>query len=307
MRQVTTGSTDQTIVFYAYDSDGVAVDLDSGSAGLTLAYRIDQNGREGTPVSMTPVARLTANVHRDGAITSRGDGKHEVDLPDAAFATNQSIVTVEVDTTDADVFFAERIVVDDSLNELLDRVPTSGDYILTVTVTDASTDDEIEGATITLSRTGQRSVGSTNASGVATIGVDAATWTYVVRAGGYASKTGTVVVSANQSLAVQLDAIIIPASTGDTITAYYICLDEEGQPQSGVDVCLYADEVIDADSGIALSGVERTVTSDANGYATFTNVPTGYQYVVTVGYSRQYRINLPAASTSPFAMRPVIR
>lgn len=111
MRQVTTSSTDQTIVFYAYDSDGVAVDLDSGSAGLTLAYRIDQNGREGTPVSMTPVARLTANVHRDGAITGRGNGKHEVDLPDTAFATNDSMVTLEVNTTDADTFFAERLIV----------------------------------------------------------------------------------------------------------------------------------------------------------------------------------------------------
>jgi hypothetical protein len=92
---------------------------------------------------------------------------------------------------------------------------SAGDHVLTVTVTDSTTDDEIEGATITLSRTGQRSVGATNASGIAVLGVDAATWTYVVRAGGYASKTGTVVVSANQSLAVELDSITSTPSDMD--------------------------------------------------------------------------------------------
>lgn len=84
---------------------------------------------------------------------------------------------------------------------------SAGDHVLTVTVTDSTTDAPIQNATITLSRTGQRSVGVTNVGGVAILGVDAATWTYVVRAGGYASKTGTVVVTGNQPLAVELDSI----------------------------------------------------------------------------------------------------
>lgn len=161
------------------------------------------------------------------------------------------------------------IVVDDSLNELLDRVPTSGDYTLTVNVTDASTDDEIEGATVTLSRTGQRSVGSTNASGVATLGVDAATWTYVVRAGGYASKTGIVVVSANQSLAVELDAIVLPApSNPDTSALVILCLDANGDPEPDVSIDIRIVTVPSGDQNIAYKGTKQTATSDANGYAT---------------------------------------
>lgn len=87
MRSLRTGVTDQTIVVHCFDSDEAAVTLTSGSAGLAISYRLDTAGREGTPVSMTPVARLSAGVHRDGAITSKGDGKHEIDLPDAAFAS----------------------------------------------------------------------------------------------------------------------------------------------------------------------------------------------------------------------------
>jgi hypothetical protein len=87
MRSLRTGVTDQTIVVHCFDVDGAAVTLTSGSAGLAMSYRLDTAGREGTPVSMTPVARLVAGTHRDGAITSKGDGKHEIDLPDAAFAS----------------------------------------------------------------------------------------------------------------------------------------------------------------------------------------------------------------------------
>jgi hypothetical protein len=87
MRSVKTSVTDQTIVVHCFDADEAAVTLTSGSAGLAISYRVDSAGREGTPVSMTPVARLVAGQHRDGAITSKGDGKHEIDLPDAAFAS----------------------------------------------------------------------------------------------------------------------------------------------------------------------------------------------------------------------------
>ena len=86
MRSVATSVTDQTIVVHCFDSDEAAVTLTSGSAGLSMSYRLDTAGREGTPVSMTPIARSVAGVHEDGAITSKSNGKHEIDLPDAAFA-----------------------------------------------------------------------------------------------------------------------------------------------------------------------------------------------------------------------------
>jgi hypothetical protein len=86
----------------------------------------------------------------------------------------------------------------------------TGDYTLTVTVTDADDSQPIENATVTLSRTGERGAELTDVNGVAVVGLDAATWSWVVRAAGYESRTGTVVISANGTLSVELDGIVQP-------------------------------------------------------------------------------------------------
>lgn len=84
MRNVNIRSVNQSIVFHAFDADGAAVVLNNTAPGLSISYVIDVDGREGVPVAMTPIARSVTGVHEDGAITSKGGGKHEVDLPDAA-------------------------------------------------------------------------------------------------------------------------------------------------------------------------------------------------------------------------------
>jgi hypothetical protein len=96
----------------------------------------------------------------------------------------------------------------------------TGDYTLTVTVTDADTSQPIENATVTLSRTGERGAELTDVNGVALVGLDAATWSWIVRAAGYESRTGTVVVAGDQALSVEMDGIVVspseypPGSTG---------------------------------------------------------------------------------------------
>jgi hypothetical protein len=87
----------------------------------------------------------------------------------------------------------------------------TGDYTLTVTVTDADDSAPIENATVTLSRTGQRGAELTNVSGVATVGLDAATWTWIVRAPGYESRTGTIVIADDAVLSVEMDGIVGPS------------------------------------------------------------------------------------------------
>jgi hypothetical protein len=111
MRSVKTGITDQTIIVHCFDADEAAVTLTSGSAALAISYRVDSAGREGTPVSMTPVARLSAGVHRDGAITSKGDGKHEIDLPDAAFASSGFVSVILTATAVTGRVYSEIIAI----------------------------------------------------------------------------------------------------------------------------------------------------------------------------------------------------
>jgi len=106
-RHVDTGSTDQTIVFWAFDSSGAAVEVTTSDA---VSYRVDTNGREGTPVALTLVARTVAGQHRDSAITYKGDGKHEIDLPDAAVASAGE-VTLEVTKSGVASVYVEKLEV----------------------------------------------------------------------------------------------------------------------------------------------------------------------------------------------------
>ena len=106
-RHVDTGSTDQTIVFWAFDSSGAAVEVTTSDS---VSYRVDSNGREGTAVSMTLVSRTVAGTHRDNAITYKGDGKHEIDLPDAA-VSSAGEVTLEVTKSGVASVYVEKLEV----------------------------------------------------------------------------------------------------------------------------------------------------------------------------------------------------
>jgi hypothetical protein len=144
----------------------------------------------------------------------------------------------------------------------------TGDYTLTVTVTDADTSAPIENATVTLSRTGERGAELTNVNGVAVVGLDAATWSWIVRAAGYESATGTVVVSGDQALSVELDGIVVETpSNPDSSVLTVLCLDELGDPEPGVDIDIRIVTVPSGDTNIAYKGVKQTATSDVNGIA----------------------------------------
>ena len=96
MIRVSTGATDQTILFYAYDANGNGLEICPETRGLEISYRIDQHGRQGTPVPVPVTCRHVPGVHRDGALTHRHKDTHEFDLPDAAFLIDNSIVSLEV-------------------------------------------------------------------------------------------------------------------------------------------------------------------------------------------------------------------
>jgi hypothetical protein len=144
MRSVSTGVTDQTIVVNCFDSDEAAVTLTSGSSGLAISYRVDSSGREGTPVSMTPVARLVAGQHRDGAITSKGDGKHEIDLPDAAFAAAGFVSVILTATSVTGRVYSEVIAIgqtaelDSSVGAQITAIETFATRITTGIVQDGA-------------------------------------------------------------------------------------------------------------------------------------------------------------------------
>jgi hypothetical protein len=144
----------------------------------------------------------------------------------------------------------------------------TGDFTLTVTVTDADDSTPIENATVTLSRTGERGAEETNSSGVAVLGVDAATWSWVVRAAGYESRTGTVVVTGNQPLDVELDSIVVvPPTDPNTATLRVTCIGDDSLIDPGAVVRIRMIEAPAGQEGFGYDGTESTFTADGDGIA----------------------------------------
>jgi hypothetical protein len=143
----------------------------------------------------------------------------------------------------------------------------TGDFNLTVTVTDADTSQPIENATVTLSRTGERGAELTNASGVAVVGLDAATWSWIVRAAGYESRTGTVVVSGDQALSVALDGIVVAVPADAPLCAVTLpVVDQYGVRIAGVSVAFkFAGLQPNADPGAVIMSPPPPQTSDGSG------------------------------------------
>jgi len=114
----------------------------------------------------------------------------------------------------------------------------TGDYTLTITVTDADTDETIEAATVTLFRSGERGVEPTDDEGEAVFGVDAATWTWVVSKGGYQRASGTKVITGNDTLAVELTPIVVEQAEAPLCNVLLPVLDQYLAPAAEVLVCI---------------------------------------------------------------------
>jgi hypothetical protein len=146
----------------------------------------------------------------------------------------------------------------------------TGDYTLTVTVTDADTSQPIENATVTLSRTGERGAELTDVNGVAVVGLDAATWSWIVRAAGYESRTGTVVVTGDQALSVEMDGIVQPEppepAEAPLCAVTLPVINQYGVRLSGVSVGFkFAGLQPNADPGAVIMSPPPPQVSDGNG------------------------------------------
>lgn len=172
------------------------------------------------------------------------------------------------------------------LDAQLDAILAAGDidgaHVLTITVTDDDTSLPIEGAKVRIFRTGADGTGRTNASGVATMGRDSATWTVTVSAASYVTLVTSVVVSADASISYELTASSITPPTNPALSAIEVlCLDEDFQAASGIDIDFRLAAVASGDQNRAHPGAKKTVTSNVSGIARFEG-PQG----ATIEYKR---------------------
>jgi hypothetical protein len=97
------GSTDQSVVVRIVDSgDGTSEQsVEHNSSGIAMWYR--RTG--GTKTAITPAALASLDAaHSDGGIEHIDDGYYRLDVPDAAFASGASGVTIGG-------FFTGRVVI----------------------------------------------------------------------------------------------------------------------------------------------------------------------------------------------------
>jgi len=164
----------------------------------------------------------------------------------------------------------------------------TGPYTRTITVIDDDTDDEIEGALVRLSRTGETETKATDTDGEVEFTTGAYTFTLAVTAAGYTGSSQSLVISATGSTTVRLVPTSITLPSNPALAALPIrCLDESGDPEEGVVVYGRIVSIPASSTGISFDGASQSDTSDSNGDASLT-VVKGATYEIRRGVSAQW-------------------
>ncbi len=169
----------------------------------------------------------------------------------------------------------------------------------TVVVTVTLSASPVEGASVRLTKAAETYVGSTNASGQITFNVDDGTWTVAITSPGATFAGASLVVDDDETVSYSLTAISITPSPATQITGYYTCYSHLGVVEAGVSITMQLVGLAQGSVGLALDNRLRTVTSDANGVAQFTNLFPGCRYKVYRGAAenKAWYVNLPDTVT----------
>jgi hypothetical protein len=169
----------------------------------------------------------------------------------------------------------------------------------TVVVTVTLSASPVEGASVRLTKAAETYVGSTNASGQVTFNVDDGTWTVSITSPGATFAGASLVVDDDETVSYSLTAISITPSPATQITGYYTCYSHLGVVEAGVSITMQLVGLAQGSVGLALDNRLRTVTSDANGVAQFTNLFPGCRYKVYRGAAenKAWYVNLPDTVT----------
>lgn len=169
----------------------------------------------------------------------------------------------------------------------------------TVVVTVTLSASPVEGASVRLTKAAETYIGSTNASGQVTFNIDDGTWTVAITSPGATFAGASLVVDDDETVSYSLTAISITPSPATQITGYYTCYSHLGVVESGVSITMQLVGLAQGSVGLALDNRLRTVTSDANGVAQFTNLFPGCRYKVYRGAAenKAWYVNLPDTVT----------
>lgn len=204
---------------------------------------------------------------------------------------------------------ANEVFVDFELQRTLGATAIStGARTVTITVTVESV--ATQGAKVRVTKGLESYLQTSNVSGVVTFNLDDGTWVVAITSSGATFAGASLVVDGTETVTYDMDALNLTPSDPDRVTAYYLCLDENGDPEEGVEVTLRAKEALQSlgvVDGFALADAARTVESDEDGIASFINVLPGCVYVVQCSGRKEFLVEIPSDADDPFPLRSIVR
>ena len=155
---------------------------------------------------------------------------------------------------------------------------------LTVTVIEKDSDPEvkIQSANVRFSKGAERTSKETDSLGVAETGLSNGTWDIVIVRYGYNSYVGSVIVSGDTEIEIELtkNAISEPLAPGLS-TGFCLCLSNSGLPVQGIDI--FYREATAVSNGYSYSDEYGSFESNQNGLAQFAGFIQGAQYRIWRG------------------------
>lgn len=161
--------------------------------------------------------------------------------------------------------------LDDQLDAILAAASAgagTGARTVTITVNDGTT--ALQNAVVRLNEGVNTFRALTNASGVAVFNVDDATYTVAVTKSGYTYAGTTLVVDGTETATYSMTATNVTSPTNPDLSAIEVlCLDEDFEAASGINVDFRMSAVASGDQNRAHPGAKKTVTSNGSGIARF--------------------------------------
>ncbi len=195
----------------------------------------------------------------------------------------------------------------DTLEKIRDALPVStgaGAYTITVTVNDGTT--ALQNATVRLSEGANAFAGLTNASGVVTFSLDAATYAVAITKDGYSFTPTTKVVAGSGSQTYSMTAVVItPSADPGKCVATMTCFNSLTSDDSGARVWLQQTSVPTGDEGHVFDGKKVQLTPNSDGEITVT-LWRGAGYKIWRGSSEDDAVEFTAASAATMSLDSVL-
>jgi hypothetical protein len=196
------------------------------------------------------------------------------------------LLTIVTDTNELQTDWKDGGRLDGLLDVAAGGGGGSGAYTVTITVTDGA--NPLPYARVRVTKSPDSESGTTDDNGQITFNLDAGSWVVGITRDAYSFSGATLVVSDNGSISYAMTRVSInPPAGPNKTTGWVVCLDNGGDPESGVTI--YA-EIVEWPGGSGYSPDRTRISfiSDVNGLAQYDKFIRGATYKFKRGRERYW-------------------